>query len=117
MAIHSGDADGCDRMRRFALLCAGGGSMNSSAWSNALLVAVLLALLAAVVLASAAAAPNSDRRWTTIGCALAAMGAAVLLVTGTKTRTSGLAPDDFTGGHGRDRAARTEPAADVVSPS
>jgi hypothetical protein len=69
--------------------------VTSSAWADALLVAVLLAPLAAVVLAVAAAVPNDDRRWTTGGCAIAALGSTVLLVAGEHPHVSRLSPDDL----------------------
>jgi hypothetical protein len=47
-----------------------------------------------MVLAVAVAAPNHDQRWTIGGCAIAAMGAAVLLVSGQHPHVSRLAPDD-----------------------
>lgn len=69
--------------------------MSSSVWANALLVIVLLAPLVAVAVAGVAAVSQGDRRWTTIGCAIAAAGSTVLLVSGQHPHVSRLAPDDL----------------------
>ena len=69
--------------------------MTSTTWSDVLLIAVVLAPLASVVLAFSRAAPNVDARWTTGGCAAAAVGAFVLLVSGQHPHVSRLAPDDL----------------------
>src|SRR4051812_38252071 len=69
--------------------------MASHTWAEIVLAMTLLAPLASVLVLMLVAIEDHDGRWATGGCALAAGGATVLLVTGQHPVLSRLAPDDL----------------------